>query len=594
MAPVPPLRVSNTALFRRLLSYALPYWRRFALTVLAMVILAATETGFAMLMQPLLDGSFVERDPAVISMLPWLMLGLFFVRSLMAFVTNYGMAWIGRQVIHVLRARMFGALLQLPAAEFDQTPSGRLVSKLTYDVEQLTQATTQAITVLIRDTLTVLGLLAWMLYLSTGLALLVLMTTPLLAVIVTYVGKRFRRLSRALQASMGDLTQRLGETIDGQRLVKLYNAQPQEDARFARLNDENRTLFMQRVLTNAASLPVMEFIVAVALAIIIGIVTQGPLLETLTVGAFVSFVTAIMLLFNPLKRLARVHAELQKAMAAAESVFGLMDRPGEPNAGHRRLGRARGHVAYRGVSFTYPGAERPALDAVTFEAQPGQMVALVGRSGSGKSTLVHLLARLYEPERGEILIDGIDIAELELASLRAQIAYVGQDVTLFNDSVAANIAYGAPGPVDAHRLREAARAAQALAFIEALPAGFDTTVGNRGGLLSGGQRQRLAIARALYRDAPILILDEATSALDSHAERAVQAALGTLRAGRTSLVIAHRLSTVREADLILVFEDGRIVERGRHEALLASGGPFAALSASQLKSDVPARGGALS
>lgn len=569
--------VSAIQLYKRLLRYAKPYWRAFVAVIIAMVIYSATEAGVAMVMKPLMDDGFVGRDPEVIQMLPLAIIGLFVIRGLSDFFTTYGLGWIARNVIKTLREQMFNKLLTLPAGFYDHSPSGQLMSKLLYDVEQVASAATDAVLTMIRDSLTILGLLAWMLYLSGFLSLLILFTVPFIALLVYYVSIRFRRISKHIQHSMGDVSHVSGEIIEGHREVKTFGGQSYEMKRFDKVNQSNRRQQMKKIATDAISQPLTALIAAVGMALVIYIATLPQMLDKITVGDFISFVTAMMMLLTPMKRLTKVNAKLQAGIAAAESIFKLIDEKPEVDDGKLALDRARGHIQYRDVSFAYNRNKGNVLDKVSFEARPGQTIAFVGHSGSGKTTLVSLLARFYNIDTGEILIDGIDISQLKLTDLRRQLSLVNQQVVLFNDTIANNIRYGQSTEVSEEAIIAAAKSAHAWDFIQRLPDGLQTQVGENGVLLSGGQRQRLAIARALLRDAPILILDEATSALDSEAERHIQAGLEALMQQRTTLVIAHRLSTIENADLIVVMDSGKVLETGTHKELLVKGDHYAEL-----------------
>lgn len=574
---------SARSVYRRLFRYALPYWKVFALSTIAMLAYSATETGFAALMKPLLDGSFVKKDPFIIKLIPPVMIGLFLVRGIADFLSSYGLRWIGRQVIGTLRGQMFHQLLHLPTSYYDSQSSGVLISKLTYNVEQVSQSITNAINLVIKDTFTVIGLMAWMIWLNGWLALLFLVAGPFIALFITYLSKRFRRISHNIQNSMGEVTQAVEEIISGQREIKTFGAQPYEEKNFAVVNARNAHLNMKLAATNAASAPLMQLIAASVLAGVIYIATTPAMLEKISVGTFMSFMAAMLLLMPPLKRMTSINAVLQTGIAAAQSVFAMLDAPPELDTGTRTIARARGALVFQDISFTYPAAHRPALEHVSFEIAAGLTVAVVGRSGSGKSTLVNLLPRFYDPGAGAILLDGVDLREYRLADTREQMALVGQQVTLFNDTIANNIAYGRLDTVPREAIERAAEAAYAMEFIRQLPNGLDTLVGENGVLLSGGQRQRLAIARALLKDAPILILDEATSSLDTESERSIQAALEVLMRNRTTLVIAHRLSTVEKADRILVMHQGHIVESGTHSELIAHNGHYAALHSLQFR-----------
>jgi ATP-binding cassette, subfamily B, bacterial MsbA len=564
-------------IYARLLRYSLPHWKAFALSVLAMLVFAGTNTGFAALMKPMIDGSFVAKDPAVIRLVPLLIIGLFLARGLANFISSYCMSWVGREVILELRRAMFAKLLRLPTRFYDKTASGELLSKLIYDVEQVNQAATNALANVVKDGFSIIGLLIWMTYINWMLTVIFIVAGPPIAYLMASVNKRFRRISGRIQHSMADVTAVSEEAISGHRVVKIFGGESYEARRFERINDTNRKLNMKMAAVSAASVGTIELIAASALAGIIYLATLPSVLESVTVGSFMSFVVAMMLLMPSIKRLMTVMPMVQRGVAAAESIFGLLDQDAEPDGGTKNIARTPGRVEFRNVTFAYDPSKGEVLHAINLAIAPGQCVALVGRSGSGKSTLVSLLPRFYEVRDGGIFLDDRDIRELGLANLREQIAWVGQDVVLFNDTIAHNIAYGALGNVSEAEIVRAAEAAHAMEFIAKLPDGLDTMVGENGVLLSGGQRQRLAIARALLKNAPVLILDEATSALDTESERYIQAALAEVMRHRTTLVIAHRLSTIENADQIVVLDRGRIVEQGRHSELLARKGHYAGL-----------------
>ncbi|GAB4290136.1 MAG: lipid A export permease/ATP-binding protein MsbA [Methylophaga sp.] len=569
--------ISAVQLYKRLLSYAKPYWRVFIAVVVAMLVYAASESGVAMIMKPLMDQGFVERDSDIIRMIPLGIIGLFLIRGIADFFTTYGLGWIARNVIKTLREEMFNKLLVLPAPFYDHSASGQLMSKLVFDVEQVASAATDAVLTMIRDSLTIIGLLAWMFYLSGFLSLLILFTVPFIALLVYYVSIRFRRISKHIQNSMGNVSHVSSEIIEGHREVKTFGGHDYEARRFDKVNQSNRRQQMKKIATDAISQPLTTMIAAMGMALVIYIATLPQMLDKITVGDFISFITAMMMMLTPMKRLTKVNSKLQAGIAAAESIFNLLDESPENDLGTQSMKRAQGLIEYRDVSFSYSLDKGDVLNHISFEAKPGQTVAFVGHSGSGKTTLVSLLARFYNIDRGEILIDGMDIKTLRLADLRRQISLVNQQVVLFNDTIANNIRYGLPEDISEQAIIEAAKSAHAWDFIQRLPDGLHTQVGENGVLLSGGQRQRLAIARALLRDSPILILDEATSALDTEAERHIQAALENLMQQRTTLVIAHRLSTIEKADLIIVMHHGEILETGTHSELLAKGKHYAEL-----------------
>jgi subfamily B ATP-binding cassette protein MsbA len=480
-------------------------------------------------------------------------------------------------VVADLRQEMFEHLMRAPTRYYDNHSSGQILSKFTYNVENVASATTTALTTIVRDGFTVIGLMAYMLYINASLAAIFLLIGPAMAGAVKYATKRFRRTSQRIQDRVGELTHAAQEVIDAHRVVKAFGGQPQETARFAHVNEKTRSLQMKMIATEAASVPLVQLISALAIAVIVYLSTMQGLRADISIGTFMSFVVAMGLLLPPVKRLTAVNAHLQRGIIAAESLFDLLDTETERDQGTRTLGRSTGHVEYRGVSHIYDREKGPVLQDVSLVVEPGEAVAFVGRSGSGKTTLVSLLLRFYDASEGQILVDGVEVRDLTLKGLRDQISLVTQDVVLFNDTVANNISYGRPVEVDRKDIERVAEAAHALDFVRELPRGFETLIGDRGVLLSGGQRQRLAIARAMLKDAPILVLDEATSALDTEAERHIQAALEELMQHRTTLVIAHRLSTIEHADRIVVLDRGRIVEQGGHSDLLARGGYYAKL-----------------
>ena len=578
---------SSRELYFRLLQYVRPHAKAFGLAVVGMIAAAATEPLFPALMKPLLDGGFGQGSAPALQP-QWFaaaLLGIFLARGLLSFASSYFMAWVGNRVILDLRAAMFARLLRLPNRFFDDHSSGVLLSRIAYDVGGVTSAATTVLTIVVKDSIAVIGLLAWLCYLNWKLTLIALAVGPAIALVVRLFSRRLRRMAREAQHAMGDLVQVLDETIECQRVVKIFGGQDYEMRRFERANQKLRGFNMRQTIPAAATVPITQFLAAGVLAIIVYIALEESLSSRTTVGEFASFITAMLMLLAPLKRLTDVNAPLQRGLAAAESVFGLIDAPVEEDRGTLRLERARGAIDCQNVSFTYPTRDEPALSGVSLAIRPGETVALVGGSGGGKTTLVNLLPRFYVPTGGRILLDGNDIQGLALESLRGNLALVSQDVVLFNDSIRANIAYGRMGSASEAEVIAAAEAAHAMEFIRGTPEGLGTLIGENGLRLSGGQRQRLAIARALLKDAPVLILDEATSALDSESERLVQSALEVLMRGRTTIVIAHRLSTIERADRIVVLERGRIAEIGTHAQLLARGGVYAKLYRIQFASE---------
>lgn len=572
MTQSPP---TSSQIYWRLLGYVRPYWRGFALSIAGMAVAAATEPLFPALMKPLLDGKFTSGGR--LWLVPVAIVAIFLLRGILSFISDYALSWVANKVVVDLRNAMFGRMVRLPTSYFDNQSAGALMSKVTYDVGNVTGAATGSITVLVRDSLTIVALLAWLLWLNWSLTLVVFAIVPVVTIAVKTLSRRLRIMSRKGQEAMGGIMHVLEEAIEAHKVVKIFGGQEYERGRFAAANAYQRGVNMRGTVAAAALGPIIHLSASVALAVIIYVALGQASGQTGTAGGFVSFITAMLLLLAPMKRLADVNSQIQRGLAAAESIFTLVDEVEEVDDGKRDLGRARGEIRFEDVGFQYPQTSRPALRHIDLTVRPGEVVALVGASGSGKTTLANLLPRFHVCQQGRILIDGQDYREFTLASLRANIALVSQEVVLFNDTIAANIAYGAMAGASRERVVEAARAAHALEFIEALPQGFDTLVGENGAKLSGGQRQRLAIARALLKDVPILIFDEATSALDSESERQVQAALEVLMANRTTLIIAHRLSTIEGADRIVVLGQGQIVESGSHQELLAKNGTYSHL-----------------
>ena len=575
------MHMTSTQLYFRLLGYVKPYWRTFALSILGMAVMAATEPLLPALLKPMLDGTFVDKDESIMRLVPVFLLVIFFVRGVASFVGTYSINWVGNKVVMDLRDEMFRKLLALPTRFYDDHATGNLISKLIFDVTQVTAAATNVVTIVVRDSIIIVGLLGWLFYLNWKLTMVSLIIVPVIAFFIRAINSRLRNSSRDSQRAMGDITQVIEESVTAHKVVKLFGGQQYEGSRFSEQANWVRRHAMKQASAAAINVPVVQMIAAMALSVIIYIATIQTKTDETTVGGFLSFIAAMLMLTSPLKRLTSVSEHLQRGLAASESVFELLDTPSEEDIGKIILAEVQGKIEFEHISLSYHQDDRLALNDVSLEIPAGQSVALVGASGSGKSTLANLVPRFYLPTSGKIKLDGHDLSDLSLANLRANIALVSQEVVLFNDTVAANIAYGQMREVPEDEIIAAAEAAHAMEFIRDMPLGLQTLVGEKGVRLSGGQRQRIAIARAILKDAPMLILDEATSALDSESERHVQAALETLMQGRTSLVIAHRLSTIEKADRIVVLQKGQIVETGAHAELLAKDGVYAQLHRTQ-------------
>jgi len=568
--------VGSWTTYKRLLTYVKPFWLAFSLAVLGNIIYAAASTGMAAAMEYVITAIENPTDQNRM-LLTGLIVGVFALRGLGTFFSQYFISYVGRNVINALRNDVFDRLMTLPSRYFDDNAAGRLVSKLTFNVEQVAEAATNAITITLREGLTIVGLLGFMLYTNWKLTLVFLTVGPVIGFVVSYASKRFRRISKRIQGSMGDITHVASESITGYRVVRTFGGEDYERERFRDVSERNLKQSLKMASTQAISVPVIQVLVAVAIAALVWTMLAPEIRGEMTTGQLVAFITAATTMAKPIRQVTSVHAKIQKGVAAAYDVFETMDEQPEEDRGGFAPERVEGRIEFDQVSFRYRDQLDNVLEGISLSIPAGQSVALVGRSGSGKSTLVSLLPRFYEYTGGDIRIDDHSLKEFSLQALRSQIALVNQNVVLFNDTIAANIAYGALRDCSREEIREAAAKAHALEFIDRMPEGLDTMIGDNGVMLSGGQRQRLAIARALLKNAPILILDEATSALDTESERHIQEALETVMEGRTTLVIAHRLSTIEKADRILVMDKGHIVESGNHDELLAADGAYAQL-----------------
>ena len=574
------MKKNSLDIYKRLLVYVKPYTGLFIISIFGFLLYSGTQTLFAALIKHIIDTLQTETREGM-NYLPLLFSGLIIIHGIGAYIGNYFLAKVSVNVVHALRCEIFNQYPRLPTAYFDSNNSGYMISRITNNVGQVTQAVTDAVRTFVREGFTAIGLLIYLFYSNWMLSLVFIAITPIIVILVSYVSKRLRAISKKIQESIGDMTHITSELVGGHRVVRSYGGEEYERQRFLESSLYNRRQSLKLSTTMAIHSPIMQFIIAIALSFLMYMALF--FMKQSSVGEFVGYLTAAFLLPKPIRSLSDSNSDIQKGIVAAESLFEILDEPGEVDEGSYQAERCEGLLEFRNLTFQYSTASEPALIDINFTAQPGQTIALVGASGGGKSTLANLVSRFYPHDNGQILLDGVEINDYQLANLRQQIALVNQQVTLFNDTIANNIAYGTLVTASRDQIEAAATDAYAMEFVSKLDQGLDTEIGENGVKLSGGQRQRLALARALLKDAPILILDEATSALDTESERYIQAALQKVMRNRTTLVIAHRLSTIESADVILVIDHGRIVERGSHKELLAKNGAYARLHSMQFK-----------
>jgi subfamily B ATP-binding cassette protein MsbA len=568
--------LSTWQTFRRLWPMITPFKTGLVVAAVALVLNAAGDTLMLSLLKPLLD-DFGKADSRVLHWMPLVVIGLMLMRGITSYVSSYCISWVSGMVVMQMRRRLFGHMMRMPVAFFDQQSTGTLLSRITYDSEQVASSSSSALVTVVREGASIIGLFIMMFYYSWQLSLILIVLAPIVSFAIRLVSKRFRNISKNMQNTMGQVTTSAEQMLKGHKEVLIFGGQQVETERFNTVSNRMRQQGMKLVSASSIADPIIQLIASLALAFVLFAASFPSVMDTLTAGTITVVFSSMIALMRPLKSLTNVNAQFQRGMAACQTLFSILDLEQEKDTGTRQVERAKGDIEFRHVTFAYPGREIPALRDINLSISEGKTVALVGRSGSGKSTIANLLTRFYDVQEGQILMDGHDLREYTLASLRDQVALVSQNVHLFNDTIANNIAYAREERYSREEIEKAARMAYATDFIDKMENGLDTVIGENGVMLSGGQRQRIAIARALLRDCPILILDEATSALDTESERAIQAALDELQKNRTSLVIAHRLSTIEKADEILVVEDGRIVERGQHAELIEQKGAYAQL-----------------
>lgn len=569
---------SGFIIYKRLLSLARKYWFIFFLGILGTVLLSLVDAGLSWLIKPIVNRGFIDRDKTFVAWLPLGVIIIFLIRGLAGFMSSYYIQRVSKNIVMDFRQRIFNHLLSLPGAFFDEQSSSKLLSTLIYNVEQVATATADALLTLLREGFLVIGLIGVMFLISWQLTLICLLSAPVVAWVIQYTSRRLRKTSEVIQYAIANITHIAMEAIDGYKVLRIFGAESYERQRFIEAIQQHRQYEMKAVVANSLGGSLVQVLIAIPIAVMIYLATLNSM--AVSAGSFIAILVAMIRLLQPMRRLNQVNAMLQRGLTAADSVFKLLDLPVELDLGTRSLLRAKGCITYEKVGFTYPKGSQAVLNDISFTVKPGQTIALVGRSGSGKSTLINLLPRFYEVTRGRILLDDYNICDYRLADLRQQFAFVSQHIVLFHDSIANNIAYG-QAKIHRDKIVAAAEAAQVMEFARGLPNGIDTNMGSDGLLLSGGQRQRIAIARAILKDAPILILDEATSALDSQSEHFIQKALEVLMRERSTFVVAHRLSTIEKSDMILVMDNGCIVESGHHQELLKKGGKYAELYALQ-------------